>query len=119
MLVDHLFQYRISLWPKTAKKRGFCTCVTDGRLDQRTDGRTNGRTDRPSFRDARTHIKRMEPENKHMKKRFRRTRIQMRFENQTKTECQTNSFKQTQRDNAGDRKIQTLTDMNEKMDETR
>ena len=75
MLVDHLFQFRISLWPKTAKKRGFCTCVTDGRLDQRTDGRTNGRTDRPSFTDARTHRKRMEQENKHMKKRFRRTRI--------------------------------------------
>ena len=46
MLVDHLFQYsfRISPWPKTAEKRGFCTCVTDGH----TDGRTN----RPSYRDA-------------------------------------------------------------------
>ena len=40
MLVDHLFQYRISPWPKTAEKRGFCTGVTDGR------------TDRPSYRDA-------------------------------------------------------------------
>ena len=44
MLVDHLFQYRISPWPKTAEKRGFCTGVTDGRTD--------GRTDRPSYRDA-------------------------------------------------------------------
>ena len=40
MLVDHLFQCRISPWPKTAEKRGFCTGVTDGR------------TDRPSYRDA-------------------------------------------------------------------
>ena len=64
MLVDHLFQYRISPWPKTAEKRGFCTGVTDGRTDGwtdgwtdgRTDGRTDrqmdGRTDRPSYRDA-------------------------------------------------------------------
>ena len=51
-----LFQYRISPWPKTAEKRGFCTCVTDGHTDGRSDGRTNGRTDgrtdRPSYRDA-------------------------------------------------------------------
>ena len=52
MLVDQLFQYRISPWPKTAEKRGFCTCVTDGHTDGRTDGRTGGRTDRPSYRDA-------------------------------------------------------------------
>ena len=37
MLVDHLFQYRISPWPKTAEKRGFCTCVTDIPTDRRTD----------------------------------------------------------------------------------
>ena len=48
MLIDHLFQYRISPWPKTAEKRGFCTGVTDGP----TDGQTDGRTDRPSYRDA-------------------------------------------------------------------
>ena len=48
MLVDHLFPCRISPWPKTAEKRGFCTGVTDGQ----TDGRTDGRTDRPSYRDA-------------------------------------------------------------------
>ena len=41
MLVDHLFQYRISLWLKTDEKRGFCTCVTDGPTDGRTDGPTN------------------------------------------------------------------------------
>ena len=52
MLVDHLFQYRISPWPKTAEKRGFCTCVTDGHTDGWTDGRTDRRTDRPSYRDA-------------------------------------------------------------------
>ena len=52
MLVDHLFQYRISPRPKTAKKRGFCTCVTDIRTDGPTEGRTDGRTDRPSYRDA-------------------------------------------------------------------
>ena len=44
MLVDHLFQYRISPRPKTAEKHGFCTGVTDGRTD--------GWTDRPSYRDA-------------------------------------------------------------------
>ena len=43
-LVDHLFQYRISPWPKTAEKRGFCTCVTDIRTDGRKDGRTDGQT---------------------------------------------------------------------------
>ena len=43
-LVDHLFQYRILTWPKAAEKRGFCTCVTDIRMD--------GPTDRPSYRDA-------------------------------------------------------------------
>ena len=40
MLVDRLFQCRISPWPKTAEKRGFCAGVTDGR------------TDRPSYRNA-------------------------------------------------------------------
>ena len=42
--VDHLIQYRISPWPKSAEKRGFRTGVTDGRTD--------GRTDRPSYGDA-------------------------------------------------------------------
>ena len=41
MLVDHLFQHRISPWPKTAEKRGFSTGVTD----RPTDGPTDGRTD--------------------------------------------------------------------------
>ena len=45
MLVDHLFQYRISPWPKTAKNRGFCTGVTDGHMDGPTDGWTDGWTD--------------------------------------------------------------------------
>ena len=45
MLDDHLFQCRISPWPKTAEKRGFHTGVTDGRTDRRTDRRTDGRTD--------------------------------------------------------------------------
>ena len=44
MLVDHLFQYRISPWPKTAEKRGFCTGVTDIPTDGRTNRRTDGRT---------------------------------------------------------------------------
>ena len=52
MLVDYLFQYRISRWPKTAKKRGFCTCVTDIPKDGPTDRRTDGRMDRPSYRDT-------------------------------------------------------------------
>ena len=30
---------------------------TDGRTDGRTDGPTDGRTDIPSYRDARTHLK--------------------------------------------------------------
>ena len=50
MLVGHLFQFRISPWPKTAERRGFCTGVTDrrtyGRTDGPTDGPTDGRTDR-------------------------------------------------------------------------
>ena len=50
MLVDHLFQYRISPWPKTAEKRFFFAQA------KRTDGRTNRwtdrRTDRPSYRDT-------------------------------------------------------------------
>ena len=46
MLVDHLFQCQISPWPKTAKKRGFCT---GARL---MDRQTNQWTDRPSYRDA-------------------------------------------------------------------
>ncbi len=45
MFVDHLIQYRISSWPKTAEKRGFCTCVTDGHMDGPTDGPADGRTD--------------------------------------------------------------------------
>ena len=45
MLVDHLFQCRISPWPKTAEKRGFCTGVTDRPTDGRTDGPTDGPTD--------------------------------------------------------------------------
>ena len=62
MLVDHLFQYRISPWPKTVEKRGFCTCVMDIRTDGRTDGPTDGRTDRPSYRDAfLTHLKTSTP----------------------------------------------------------
>ena len=32
---------------------GFSLMLTDGH----TDGRTHGRTDRPSYRDARTHLK--------------------------------------------------------------
>ena len=54
MLVDHLFQYRISPWPKTAKKRGFCTGVTDGRMDGWTDGRTDPLIEMRSWR---THLK--------------------------------------------------------------
>ena len=48
MFVDHLIQYRISPWPKTAEKRGFCTGVTDrptnGPTDRWTDRPTDGRT---------------------------------------------------------------------------
>ena len=52
MIVYHLIRYRISPWPKTAAKRGFCTGATDERTDVRTDGPTDGRTDKPSPRDA-------------------------------------------------------------------
>ena len=45
MLVDHLFQYRISPWPKTAEKRDFCTGVTDRRTDGPTDRPTDRRTE--------------------------------------------------------------------------
>ena len=37
---------------------GWSDGPTDGRTDQRTDRRPRGPTDRPSFRDARTHLKR-------------------------------------------------------------
>ena len=40
MLVDHLFQYRISPWPKTSETRGICTGVTDRQTDGPTDGQT-------------------------------------------------------------------------------
>ena len=33
---------------------------TEGRSDGRTDGPTDGRRDRPSYRDARTHLKSVE-----------------------------------------------------------
>ena len=52
MLADHLFQCRISPWPKTAEKRGSCTGVTDGRTDRLKNGQTNRRMDRPSYRDT-------------------------------------------------------------------
>ena len=42
MFVDHLIQYRISSWPKTAEKRGFCTGVTDGQTDGWMDGQIDG-----------------------------------------------------------------------------
>ena len=35
----------------------FSFMLTDGHTDGRTDTRTYGRTDRPSYRDARTHLK--------------------------------------------------------------
>ena len=56
MLVDHLFQFRISPWPKAAKKRGFCTGLTDGQTDRRTDRPTDGQTDQPmdGWTDGRT-----------------------------------------------------------------
>ena len=47
-MVDLLFQYKSSPRPKTAEKRGFCTCVTDIPTDRRTDRQT----DRRSYRDA-------------------------------------------------------------------
>ena len=51
MFVDHLSQYRISLRPKTAKKHGFCNCITDGHTDGRTDPLKE-------MRSWRTHLKR-------------------------------------------------------------
>ena len=44
MLVDHLIQYRTSPWPKTVKKRDFCTCATDGPMDRQTDRQSVRRT---------------------------------------------------------------------------
>ena len=50
MFVDHLIQYRISSWPKTAEKRDFCTCVTDIQNEERlvlqTDSIQSGRKER-------------------------------------------------------------------------
>ena len=33
------------MWSKTAEKRGFCTCVLDGRTDGPIDGPMDGQTD--------------------------------------------------------------------------
>ena len=38
----------------------FSLMVTDGHTDGRMDGHTDIRTDRPSYRDARTHLKKKE-----------------------------------------------------------
>ena len=38
-----------------------CDGPTDRRTDRRTNGPTDGRTDTPSYRDARTHLKRRKP----------------------------------------------------------
>ena len=46
IFVDHLIQCRISLWPKTAEKRGFCTGVMDGWTDRWMDGQMDGWMDR-------------------------------------------------------------------------
>ena len=46
MLVDRLFQCRISPWSKTAEKRVFCIGVKDRRTDGQMDGWTDGRTDK-------------------------------------------------------------------------
>ena len=54
MLVDHLFWYRISLWPKTAEKREFCTGVMDQRTNRWTDRWTDHLTE---MRSQRTHLK--------------------------------------------------------------
>ena len=43
-------RYRISLWPKSAQKRGFRTGVTDGQMDGGTDGPMDGPTDGPTDR---------------------------------------------------------------------
>ena len=43
---------------KTSIFLNFNSCVTDGRTDRPTDRPTDGRTDTPSYRDARTHLKR-------------------------------------------------------------
>ena len=49
MLVDHLFQCRISPWPKTAEKRGLYTGVMDRLTDGWINGQTNGPMDGPTF----------------------------------------------------------------------
>ena len=36
-----------------------CDGRTDGPTDGQTDGQTDGRTDTPSYRDARTHLKKL------------------------------------------------------------
>ena len=38
--VDHKIRYRISQWPKSARKRDFRTGFAEGRIDGRRDGRT-------------------------------------------------------------------------------
>ena len=69
MFVDYLIHYRISLWPKTAEKRGFCTGVTDG----------------PSYRDAfLTDASKKRKVSQKERKTDRRTVRKKRFEKRKK-----------------------------------
>ena len=48
--------------------RNFSLMLTDGHTDPRSYGHTDGRTDRPSYRDARTHLKREEMKGRYKEK---------------------------------------------------
>ena len=59
MILNNFVIGNFSLKPLVFKKQGL---LTDGRTDGHTDGRTDirmdGRMDKPSYSDARTHLKR-------------------------------------------------------------
>ena len=65
---------------------------TDGPTDRRTDGRTDGRTDTPSYRDERTHLKKVNhlpnigPHKKILPKFLWSLKIQKRFPKFAKNE---------------------------------
>ena len=58
-----------------------------------TDGPTDGRTDRPSYRDARTHLKKKERERERERDRQRKRDRQRERERETETERQRDNNK--------------------------
>ena len=63
MFIDHLIQSRVSPWPNTAEKHGFCKGVyaRNGHTDGPTDGRIDSLIE---MRFLRKHLKRIDSASK-------------------------------------------------------